>query len=147
MNTADKNYIRHIWVSKKELDIITASLVVFYQEMCWLKKVKNNNLFVKKFEKSFAFPFIDLEHIERALVELRNNLENCNKEKICIFFPNNFPNKSLIIYTALNECSKNFEDYEVSIITGFMKEELDSVLNDFKELFPKLENQQKNLKK
>ena len=47
---------------------------------------------VKKFEKSIAFPFIDLEHIERALVELRNNLENCNKEKICIFFPNNFSN-------------------------------------------------------
>ncbi len=121
-------------LSKEELSVISSSLIEFNQEMHWaLKKSLNEDVFKEGFSKKYNFFWRDLEYIEDALSELDFNLRNINITEITIYFSKKMLKKPKIIYVALNECSKNYEDYEISIRTGIARQELDIVLKEFKE--------------
>lgn len=124
-------------VSKEELYIISRGLIEFSQEMYW--SFSTNVKLHKKFEKKFKFSLIELEYVEDNIGDLELNLRGVNIEDIMLSFSDNSNlKKKFIIYTALNECSKNFEDYEISIRSGITKKELDKVLNDYKATFPEI---------
>ena len=123
MNIHNKELIEF---SKKELRVISASLLVFCHEM-WRLSNKEAQL-----QPPFALEIAEV--VRDFFIESRDK----DAGNVCIF--RNEYKKILIAYTALNECSKNFENYEVSIIGGITKEELDAVLQDFKRLFPELES-------
>ncbi|CAL7964290.1 hypothetical protein GAMM_60306 [Gammaproteobacteria bacterium] len=129
--------LRKLWMSKKELYIMSITLATFAQEMHWvLDATENKNIFRKKFWKNFGFYLSELDYINDALGDLYTNLKNIAVESSAMLYVSNethVPRKPVIIHTALNECGKNYEDYEISIITGISKKELDTVLKEFKE--------------
>lgn len=121
-------------VSKEELSIITGTLIEFDQEMHWaLNRSTNKDLFKENFNKKFAFSLEDLKYISEALSEMEFNIRKTNITEIDIALFTARPKKPTIMYTALNECSKNYEDYEISIRQAFTQQELDTVLKEFKE--------------
>jgi len=134
-------------ISGRELRIIYSALLEFswyiYER---LETVKDQNTFKNEFQKEFGFWLDGLGYIENEIIALYKNLEVAYKnlknieEEIIFLSYTLVPKKPLIVYTALNECSKNFEDYEIAIRAGITKTALDTVLNDFKRLFPELEN-------
>ena len=134
-----KRYENNIFVSKKELYIISRGVIEFAQEMYWAstRLSKEYNNFCKKFHKKFTFSVVELDYVEESIGDLEFNIRNSDVKEIEISFPKESQSKrKLIIYTSLKECSKNFEEYEMSIRSGITKEQLDKVLNDFKALFP-----------
>jgi hypothetical protein len=131
----DKN-LKNIYMSNIELDIICFALVEFAQEMHWkLRSSNEKNNFISKFREKFDFFLIELDYVKEAIVDLRFNLKSISIEMVQIHISDesHIPKKPLIFYAALSECSKNYEDYEIGIRTGFSKEELDVVLKEFKE--------------
>ena len=136
MNIDDKD---RLVISKHELHVIVVSVVEFDQEMYWASnKVKDKDVFNTEFEKKFNFSLTILNYINDSLVEVFSNINELKAEKAFLLFSKYSPGKKQIILTALTECSKNFEDYEISIRGGITQEELDKVLEDFKCIFPEI---------
>jgi len=125
-----------LFLYKREFEIIASIVNAFSLQIDWqYESFKNERLFKKNFEKKFHFQLIELGYLISEIWSAGHNLEHANMvEEICIFFfQEQIPNKPLVIYTALTECAKNFEDYEISIIAGVSRQELDNTIKEFKE--------------
>lgn len=123
-------------LSKIEFEIIASIVVSAFslQVDWWHETIKNKEIFRKEFEEKFKFTLLEFYYLEDELCELRNNLVDVDIKEVSLFISQEkLLNKALVIFTALNECSKNYDDYEVSTIAGVSKQELDEVLKDFKE--------------
>lgn len=132
----DKLEPLYLWLPKEELNIISSSLVEFSQEMHWkLDSSKDQNIFKKEFNKNYGFFLYELDYVMQELWELEWNFRMIDIKEICVFLFSEMipPKKPIIMHAALNKCSKNYEDYEISIRAGISKQELDNVLNEFKE--------------
>ncbi len=124
-----------LWLSKNEFNVISSSVAIFSQEMHWaLNSQKDKILFKKEFKENFFFSLSELDLIMCELSELEFNIKCVDRPEICLFFSEQSQKKQTIIYRALKECSKNFGEYDISIMRGSDAiQELDSVLNEFKE--------------
>ena len=128
------NELERFWITQEELYVISRALIEFSQEIHWLLDIaKNEDVFKKEFETKFTFSLSELDYIVSEVWELESNVRGLNILEIFILLLNRTPKKATIIYTALDECSKNYEDYEISIRAGISKKDLDAVLKEFKE--------------
>ena len=135
MKLYDKG-ISDLQLSRKEFNIVTDIIAQFSQEIHWSYDYsRDKDLFTKEFAKKYGFLLLELDYIMCELWGIRKSIENeANVTEVYIVFFNEVvSNKPRVIYTALNECNKNYEKYEISIITGISKKELDEVLKEFKE--------------
>jgi hypothetical protein len=141
--------IEKFLLSGKELRVIYSALLEFaWQIYERLDSTDDKGIFTKTFEEKFGFSLDGLGYTETEVIALYKNLKVAYGnpaiilEEKFIIACSLAPKKPLIIYTALNECIQNYEDYEIAVRAGLKKEEFESVLNDFKNLFPELERRE-----
>lgn len=128
--------LRKLWLSIRELHILSVMLATFSQEVHReINAAKHKDAFMQEFFKRFKFYLAELDYVNDSLGDLYENIKNVDISRVFIYVSceTHVPKKAVIIYSALSECSKNYEYYEISTITGILKEELDIVLREFEE--------------
>ena len=128
---------KNLLLSQKEFNVISSSVAIFAQEMHWkLEASDSKEAFQQEFSKRYGISLLEFDYINDALCDLELNCRYVEIEKIsiCTSDETHIPKKAMIIYTAMKECSKNYNDYEISIMRGKdALQELNQTLNEFKE--------------